>query len=159
MLASHPYFFGNLPLFAAVSAILILGRRSQFRRLALCSGLACLPCSLLAVIDRGYWRPVRLGGGVPGSAGGRAGVGGGLRHAVAGGDRLLTRSGVPAGGRYGSRSSIETDTRLSQRKRSSVFELEGGTRSDKVSDAGATSARASSRTSSQAPECLTSSIP
>lgn len=63
MLTSHIYFFANLPLFTAVSVVVILGSRSQLCRLALYGGLACLPCSLLALTDRGYWRPVRLGGG------------------------------------------------------------------------------------------------
>jgi hypothetical protein len=63
MLTSHPYFFANLPLFAVVCAILTRGRRGQLCRLALYSALACLPCSLLALKDGGYWRPARLGGG------------------------------------------------------------------------------------------------
>jgi len=63
MLASHPYFFANLPLLAAVCLFLILGRRGQLARLALYSGLACLPCSLVAVVHGNYWRPARLGGG------------------------------------------------------------------------------------------------
>ena len=63
MPANHAYFFANLPLFAAVCAILILGRRRPIVRLALHSGLAFLPCSLLAFTDGEYWRPARLGGG------------------------------------------------------------------------------------------------
>lgn len=63
MIASHPYFFANLPLFAAISAVLILGGRRPLYRLALYSGLACLPLSLLALMHGGYWRPARLGGG------------------------------------------------------------------------------------------------
>ena len=63
MLSSHPYFFANLPLFAAVFVVLILGRRRPLARLALYSGLVCLPCSLLALMHEGYWRPARLGGG------------------------------------------------------------------------------------------------
>lgn len=63
MPANHAYFFANLPLFAVVCAILILGRRRPIVRLALHSGLAFLPCSLLALTDGEYWRPARLGGG------------------------------------------------------------------------------------------------
>ncbi|MCX6620163.1 MAG: hypothetical protein NTY38_03625 [Acidobacteria bacterium] len=59
---SHTYFFANLPLFAVISIVLVLGRRRQLTRLALKSGLACLPCSVLAPIHEGYWLPVRLGG-------------------------------------------------------------------------------------------------
>jgi hypothetical protein len=62
MPANHAYFFANLPLFAVVCAILILGRRRPAGRLALHSRLACLPCSLLALMHGDYWRPGRLGG-------------------------------------------------------------------------------------------------
>ena len=63
MLTSHPYIFSILPLFTVVCVILFRGRRRQLTRVALYSGLACLPCSLLALTDREYWRPARLGGG------------------------------------------------------------------------------------------------
>ena len=62
MLTSHPYIFSILPLFTVVCVILFRGRRRQLTRVALYSGLACLPCSLLALTDREYWRPARLGG-------------------------------------------------------------------------------------------------
>jgi hypothetical protein len=62
MRTSYSYFFANLPLFTVVSAILILGRRRPLCRLALYSGLACLPCCLVALMHRQYWRPARLGG-------------------------------------------------------------------------------------------------
>ena len=54
MRTSYIYFFANLPLFTAVSAILILGRRSLLCRLALYSGLACLPCSLYGLMYGQY---------------------------------------------------------------------------------------------------------
>ncbi|MBI4873509.1 MAG: hypothetical protein HY822_02625 [Acidobacteria bacterium] len=60
---SHAYLLANLPLLAAVSLLLFRMRRSEYCRLALGSGVACLPCGLLAAMHNGeYWSPVRLGG-------------------------------------------------------------------------------------------------
>jgi hypothetical protein len=61
---TYAYLFSNLTLLAGLLPVLLWTRRRELSRLALVSGVACLPCSLLALAhEAGYWRPVRLGGG------------------------------------------------------------------------------------------------
>jgi hypothetical protein len=58
----YPYFFANLPLLALLPA-LIVTRRRGLSRVALLSGLTSLPCSLMALVLEGYWRPAHVLGG------------------------------------------------------------------------------------------------
>jgi hypothetical protein len=58
----HPYLFANLPVLAAVLLLPRLTPNRGYRRSAVFSGLACMPCSLAAITDSGYWHPAVLGG-------------------------------------------------------------------------------------------------
>lgn len=60
---AHPYFFANLPVLVLVAVLPHLARDRDYARAAVFSGIACMPCSLLAVTHFiGYWHPVLLGG-------------------------------------------------------------------------------------------------
>ncbi len=62
ILREYPYFFANLP-FLAVLPALLLTRRRTLSRISLASGIACMPCGLLALIQEPYFRPVLIAGG------------------------------------------------------------------------------------------------
>ena len=57
MRTSYSYLLANLPLTTVVFAILILGRERQLCRLAVYSGLTCVPLSLTGLMYGEYWRP------------------------------------------------------------------------------------------------------
>jgi hypothetical protein len=57
---AHPYLFANLPILAAVILLPQLAPNRDYRRAAVFSGLACLPCSLAEITSGEYWRPVLL---------------------------------------------------------------------------------------------------
>ncbi len=59
---NHPYLIANIPWFFLLAIVVSLVRPENYRRLSLWSGLACLPCSILALIhNESYWNPIRLG--------------------------------------------------------------------------------------------------
>lgn len=59
----HPYLFANLPALAAVILLPRLAPNRDYRKAAVFSGLACLPCSLAEMTSGEYWHPVLVGGG------------------------------------------------------------------------------------------------
>ena len=59
---THPYLIANIPLFFLIAIAVKIARPDNYRRLSLWSGLACLPCSILALLhNERYWNPTRLG--------------------------------------------------------------------------------------------------
>jgi hypothetical protein len=59
---THPYLIANIPLFFLIAMAVKVVKPDNYRRLSLWSGLACLPCSILALLhNKSYWNPTRLG--------------------------------------------------------------------------------------------------
>jgi hypothetical protein len=59
---ANPYLFGNLFVLASVSLLSLLASNRDYKRAAVFSGLACLPCALAESTSGAYWHPVLLGG-------------------------------------------------------------------------------------------------
>jgi hypothetical protein len=61
-ISTHPYLIANIPLLFLIAMSVKISWPDNYRRLSLWSGLACLPCSILALLHNGsYWNPIRLG--------------------------------------------------------------------------------------------------